>query len=88
MLYDNALLIIAYLSAYSITNNDIYLDTAEKNAEYISKEMTSEYGGFYSAQDADSEGVEGKYYTFSLKEILNILGEDRGKEFAKVFDIT
>ena len=88
MLYDNALLIIAYLSAYSITNNDIYLDTAEKTAAYISKEMTSEYGGFYSAQDADSEGVEGKYYTFSLKEILNILGEDKGKEFAEVFDIT
>ncbi len=88
MLYDNALLIIAYLSAYSITNNDIYLDTAEKNAEYILKEMTSEYGGFYSAQDADSEGIEGKYYTFSLNEILDILGEEKGKKFAEVFDIT
>lgn len=88
MLYDNALLIIAYVSAYSITNNDIYLDTAEKTAEYIINEMTSESGGFYSAQDADSEGVEGKYYTFSLKEIINILGEDKGREFAKSFDVT
>ena len=50
--------------------------------------MTSERGGFYSAQDADSEGVEGKYYTFSLKEVINVLGEDKGREFAKVFDIT
>jgi len=88
MLYDNALLIIAYASVYSITSNNIYLDTAEKTAEYILKEMTSEYGGFYSAQDADSEGVEGKYYTFSLNEITDILGEEKGTEFAKVFDIT
>ncbi len=88
MLYDNALLIIAYASAYNITNNNIYLDTAKKTAEYILKEMRSENGGFYSAQDADSEGVEGKYYTFSLKEIIDILGEDNGTAFAKVFDIT
>ena len=88
MLYDNALLIIAYASAYNITSNKIYLDTAKKTAEYILNEMTNECGGFYSAQDADSEGVEGKYYTFSLREITNILGEDKGKEFAKVFDIT
>ena len=88
MLYDNALLIIAYTSAYSITNNSIYLDTAEKVAEYILKEMTSECGGFYSAQDADSEGVEGKYYTFTLDEVISILGEDKGREFAEVFDIS
>ncbi len=88
MLYDNALLIIAYASAYSDTNDNIYLDTAEKTAEYILKEMTSQNGGFYSAQDADSEGVEGKYYTFSLKETLNVLGEDKGRAFADAFDIT
>lgn len=88
MLYDNALLIIAYASAYQITNNNIYLDTAEKTAEYIIKEMISEDGGFYSAQDADSEGVEGKYYTFSLEEIMNVLGEEKGKRFSKAFDIT
>lgn len=88
MLYDNALMIIAYSSIYSITNNNIYLDTAEKTAEYVINEMTSQSGGFYSAQDADSEGVEGKYYTFSLKEIISILGEDKGREFAEVYDIT
>ncbi len=88
MLYDNALLIIVYVSAYSITKNNIYLDTARKTAKYILREMTSDDGGFYSAQDADSEGVEGKYYTFSHKEIIEILGENKGKEFAEVFDIT
>lgn len=88
MLYDNALLIIAYAAAYHITGDKIYLDTAEKTAEYILREMTNDDGGFYSAQDADSEDVEGKYYTFSLKEITYLLGEDKGNEFAKVFDIT
>lgn len=87
-LYDNALLIIAYSAAYYLTNNEIYLDTAEKTTEYILREMTSADGGFYSAQDADSEGVEGKYYTFTLDEIINVLGEEKGKRFAESFDIT
>ncbi len=88
MLYDNALLIIAYAAAYKMTDNRIYLDTAEKTAEYVLNEMTSCDGGFYSAQDADSEGVEGKYYTFSLNEITDVLGKERGMEFAEAFDIT
>lgn len=88
MLYDNALLITAYLAAYSVTKNNLYLDTADKTAEYILREMISADGGFYSAQDADSEGVEGKFYTFTLSEILNVLGEEKGKEFAQIFDIT
>ena len=88
MLYDNALLIIAYSAAYSVTDNRIYLDTAEKTALYVLREMTHEDGGFFSAQDADSEGVEGKYYTFSFSEIIDILGEEKGKRFAKAFDIT
>ncbi len=65
-----------------------YLDTADKTAAYVLCEMTSADGGFYSAQDADSEGVEGKFYTFTLSEILNVLGEGNGKEFARIFDIT
>ncbi len=87
MLYDNALLIMAYSSAYSMTKTPIYLETAEKTANYIIREMTSTDGGFYSAQDADSDGVEGKFYTFTLDEILNVLGES-GQRFAEVFDIT
>ena len=88
MLYDNALMIISYSAVYSITKNNIYLNTAEKTANYVLREMTSTEGGFYSAQDADSEGVEGKYYTFSLKEILSVLGEEGGRKFAGLFDIT
>ncbi|GAB5082415.1 thioredoxin domain-containing protein [Hominimerdicola sp. 21CYCFAH17_S] len=88
MLYDNALLIIAYSAAYRITGRRLYLDTAEKTAQYILREMTSPEGGFYSAQDADSEGVEGRFYTFTLSEIIDALGEERGRLFAKTFDIT
>lgn len=88
MLYDNALLIIAYSKAYSITKNNLYLDTAEKTAQYILREMTSSNGGFYSAQDSDSEGTEGKFYTFTLTEIIDLLGEKNGKRFALSFDIT
>ena len=88
MLYDNALLIIAYSAAYDITKNNFYLHTAEKTAEYVLREMISPDGGFYSAQDADSEGVEGKFYTFTLSEILDILGSEKGKRFAQIFDIT
>ena len=88
MLYDNSLLMMAYSVAYNLTKNEIYLDTAEKTSEYILREMTSPNGGFYSAQDADSEGVEGKYYTFTLEEIINVLGREKGKRFAETFDIT
>ncbi len=88
MLYDNALLIIAYSAAYSLTKNKFYLDTAEKTAEYVLREMVSPDGGFYCAQDADSEGVEGKFYTFTIDEITDVLGKDRGEKFAEAFDIT
>ncbi len=88
MLYDNALLILAYCKAYSVTNNSLYLEIAEKTADYILREMTSEDGGFFSAQDADSEGEEGKYYLFIPDEIMEILGETDGKEFNKYSDIT
>ena len=87
MLYDNAMLIIAYSAMYSLTGSKVYLETALKTADYILCEMTSPEGGFYSAQDADSEGVEGKYYTFSVDEITSVLG-DKGKHFSEAFDIT
>lgn len=88
MLYDNALLILAYASAYELTRNPFYLDTAEKTARYVLGEMTSPGGGFYSAQDADSQGLEGRYYTFTRDEILEVLGAERGALFAETFDIT
>lgn len=88
MLYDNALLILAYSIAYKVSKNYMFLDTAEKTAEYIFREMTGEDGEFYSAQDADSEGEEGRYYVWDYEEICNVLGDDKGKDFCHYFDIT
>lgn len=88
MLYDNALLIIAYCKAYEVTKKRLYLEIAEKTADYILREMMSEHGGFYSAQDADSEGIEGKYYLLTPGEIKSILGKEDGEDFCRHFDIT
>ncbi len=88
MLYDNALLILAYCRAYSITKNSLYLEIAEKTAQYILREMTLKDGGFFSAQDADSEGEEGKYYLFTPDEIISVLGKTDGEKFNRHFDIT
>lgn len=88
MLYDNALLILAYCKCGQITKNEIYVKVAEWTADFVLREMTSPEGGFYSAQDADSEGVEGKFYLFEPSEIVEILGEKEGTEFNRWFDIT
>ena len=88
MLYDNALLIMAYAQAFEITGNDTYKEIITKTVSYIFRELGDEKGGFYCAQDADSEGVEGKYYVFKPTEIKSILGDSIGDEFNKVFDIT
>uniref|UniRef100_UPI0040567460 thioredoxin domain-containing protein n=1 Tax=Agathobacter sp. TaxID=2021311 RepID=UPI0040567460 len=88
MLYDNALLILAYAKAYQLTKNQAYRDVAEKTASYILREMAHPKGGFYSAQDADSEGIEGKYYLFEPWETLDILGSTIGQEFNAYYDIT
>lgn len=88
MLYDNAMLVMAYLEAYQITKNDLYKDVVEKTLGYVVREMKDKEGGFYSAQDADSEGEEGKFYTFTHPEILAVLGDEDGKIFADYFDIT
>ena len=88
MLYDNAMLVIAYLEAYQITKNELYKDIVVKTLNYIVREMRHSEGGFYSAQDADSEGEEGKFYTFTYPEILEVLGDEDGKYFAEYFDIS
>ena len=87
MLYDNALLMMAYCQAYAITQKQLYLEIAEKTATYILREITSPEGGFYSAQDADSEGEEGKYYLFTPEEIIRVLGKKDGKALCQHFDI-
>lgn len=88
MLYDNALLILAYLEAYQITGKEKYRDIVRHTADYILRELTDAQGGFYCGQDADSEGVEGKYYVFTPDEVISVLGEADGKEFCRRYGIT
>ncbi len=76
MLYDNALLVQVYAELYQISGDEKYLDVVQKTLEYVRREMMSPEGGFYSAQDADSEGEEGKYYVWSKQEIFNSLGDE------------
>jgi uncharacterized protein len=73
MLYDNGLLARAYIDAWRLTGNPLYRETAEGVFHYVTREMTSPEGGFYSAQDADSEGEEGKFYVWTLDEIDQVL---------------
>ncbi|HQR07754.1 MAG TPA: thioredoxin domain-containing protein [Gemmatales bacterium] len=87
MLYDNALLVPVYLEAFQATKHDFFKRIAEETLAWVEREMTSLAGGFYSTTDADSEGVEGKFFVWSLEEMEQILGEEA--DFASgVFDIT
>lgn len=88
MLYDNALLILAYCEVYAATKKALYLLIAERTANFVLREMTAPEGGFYSAQDADSDGEEGKYYLFTPEEVFRLLGPERGAAFNRHFDIT
>jgi uncharacterized protein len=88
MLYDNALLTRIYLYAYQQTNNPLYRRIAEETLEYIIRNMTDRSGGFYSSEDADSEGEEGKFYVWTKGEVLSILGEGDGETFCEFFDVT
>ena len=88
MLYDNALLLIAYTKAYQHTKKESFADTAHRTVRYILRELTSEEGGCYCGQDADSDGVEGKYYVFTPEEVKAVLGEADGAEFCRLYDIT
>lgn len=88
MLYDNALLILAYSKAYALTGTLSFLDTAEQTAAYLLCEMRSDDGGFYCAQDADSEGEEGRYYLFTPQEVETVLGKEAGAAFNAFYEIT
>lgn len=87
MLYDNALVTMVYVEAYQLTKDPFYLDIVKKTLNYVLKEMTSKEGGFFSAQDADSEGEEGKYYVWKKNEIEGILGKD-ADIFCLYYDVT
>ena len=88
MLYDQAMIAMAYTEAYHITGEDIFAQTAREIFTYVLRDMTASEGGFFSAEDADSEGEEGKFYIWTEQEIKEVLGEDYGKEFNDIFSIT
>ncbi len=87
MLYDQAMLSRAYLEGYQITGKRKYADTAEKVFEYVFRELQDENGGFYSAEDADTEGEEGKFYVWSMEELENVLTEDEMSFVVSVYNV-
>ncbi|HWQ75615.1 MAG TPA: thioredoxin domain-containing protein [Syntrophomonas sp.] len=87
MLYDNALLAMAFLECYQITEDGFYGEAAREIFSYVRRDMTGPEGGFYSAEDADSEGEEGKFYLWSREEIEAVLGE-QAEPWAAAYDIT
>jgi len=88
MLYDNALLAQVYLSLWVIDQSDFYREITEEVLDYVLHDMTHPEGGFYSAQDADSEGVEGKFYTWTKKEIEEALGQEESQSFCSLYNVT
>nr|WBU15382.1 hypothetical protein [uncultured bacterium] len=88
MLYDNALLVRLYLHAYQATGRPLYRRVVEETVEYLLREMRSPEGGFYSAQDADSEEVEGKFYVWDRREIMETLGDELGQAFCRYYGVT
>ncbi len=88
MLYDNALLGRVYLYAWQITGEPLFRRIVEETLDYVLLEMTDSAGGFYSTQDADSEGEEGRFFLWAPDEVTRLLGEDEGALFCRYYDIT
>jgi hypothetical protein len=88
MLYDNALLAGVYADASRAFGRAGYLETALATAGYVMEELAGPEGGFYAAQDADSEGVEGAYYAWTLAEVLDCLGEEEGRIVARYLGVS
>jgi uncharacterized protein YyaL (SSP411 family) len=88
MLYDNALLAVTYLEAFQATGEPFYRRIVEEILQYVEREMTSPDGPFYSTQDADSEGEEGKFFVWSAQEVETVLGKDLAETFSYVYDVS
>lgn len=88
MLYDNALLTRAYLDAWQVTHADDFRRVVESTLAFITREMTSPDGGFYSSLDADSEGEEGRFYLWTPAELRQVLGDELAARLAAAFDVT
>ncbi len=88
MLYDQALLVMAYTEAFLTTGKEEYARVAREVLGYTLRDMTSPEGGFYSAEDADSEGHEGLFYVWRPEEVKDVLGEEAGDVFCHVYDIS
>ncbi len=87
MLYNQALLLMLYTEAYQATQKALYAQTAREIATYVLRDMTAPEGGFYSAEDADSEGEEGTFYLWTAEQIRSVLGEDEAALFIQVFNL-
>jgi hypothetical protein len=87
MLYDQAMLIMAYTEAYQVTGKTFYARVVEEIITYVLRDMTDAKGGFLSAEDADSEGVEGKFYLWTVHEIKEILGQKDAELFITAFNV-
>ncbi|MBM4260113.1 MAG: thioredoxin domain-containing protein [Deltaproteobacteria bacterium] len=88
MLYDNAQLVRCYAQAYQATSDPLFKKVVEASVEYLLREMLHSEGGFYSTQDADSEGVEGKFFVWTPAEVNALVGEDDGEVFNRMYDVT
>lgn len=88
MLYDNAQLALVYLEAFLATGRADYAQVTRQTCDYVLREMTDPAGGFYSTQDADSEGVEGKFFVWAPREVSEVLGAEAARTFCYVYDVT
>jgi uncharacterized protein YyaL (SSP411 family) len=88
MLYDQALVSAVYIEAFQVTGEQRYADVARDIFDYVLADLRSHEGGFFSSRDADSEGVEGKYYVWSKTQIINVLGQSAGELFCSYYDVS